>query len=284
MKSKTLSIITILLTVAIAACTKEITLNLPVAESKLVINGELNTEDDIKVQVSRSLDILTNDSTYYLDNAIVELFEDGNSKGLLTYFQQNYISNVKPKEGKSYKIVAKRNGFPMATANVVIPSQIVSSSKYIPNVGLDKDGFPYGQLEVKLTDNGAVRNYYQFSIRYYDSSILKWTSYIITSEDPVFLNNTKKDDGSYLFSDATFSGQTKTLKFDIQSGITLSNITFEVSVKTFIEEYYRYLEQIADFQENGYNSSTAVIMRTNVTNGLGMVGGIFNIRDTIYSK
>lgn len=284
MKSKTLSSITILLVIVISACTKEITLNLPIAESKLVINGELNTEDNIKVQISRSLDILTNDSTYFINNATVELFEDGNSKGILNYVQQNYISTLKPKEGKLYKIIAKRAGFPTATANVVIPSQIGCTSKYTPNVGLDNDGFPYGQLEVKLTDNAAARNYYQFSIRYYDSSILKWTSYIITSEDPVFLNNTKKDDGSYLFSDATFSGQTKTLKFDISSGLTLSNITFEVSVKTFIEEYYRYLEQIADFKENGYNSSSAVIMRTNVTNGLGMVGGIYNIRDTIYSK
>ncbi len=283
MKNKIQYLILILILI-LASCRKEIDLNLPDYESKIVINGELSTEDNIKVQISQSLNSLNSDSTYLLQNATVKLFEDGNAIGNLTYNQLYYTFPYKPKSGKTYKIEASNSGLPAAFSQTIIPSQIGCVSSYQPNVGFDKDGFPFGQLSVKITDNGAVKNYFQFSIRYYDSSIQLWDSYIINSEDPVFVNNRKKNDGSYLFSDASFSGQSKLLKFDIPTGLTQSNVTFEVTIKTFIEEYYRYLEQIIDFKENGFNNSDPVIIKSNVTNGLGMVGGIYNIRDTVYSK
>jgi hypothetical protein len=276
--------VSLILVLGMASCDKQIALNLPDYKQKIVINGELSTEDNIKVQVSQSLSSLNSDSTYFLQNASVKLLEDGNPVGTLTYSQQYYTFPFKPKQGKTYRIEASNGGLPAAFSQTVIPGQIGCESKYTPNVGLDKDGFPYGQLSVKITDNGAVKNYFQFSIRYYDSSIQRWSSYIINSEDPIFINNRKKDDGSYLFSDASFSGQAKLLKFDIPTGLTQSNITFEVTIKTFIEEYYRYLEQISDFKANGFATSDPVIIRSNVSNGLGMVGGIYNIRDTVYSK
>jgi hypothetical protein len=49
------------------ACSKEITLNLPDYDSKLVVNGELNTDQIIDLEVSRSLPIMqVTDSSGYL--------------------------------------------------------------------------------------------------------------------------------------------------------------------------------------------------------------------------
>lgn len=154
---------------------------------------------------------------------------------------------------------------------------------YIDSVGLDKDGFKEGRLSLSFTDDGSIKNFYKLLIRYYSAGIDQWFALELISNDILFVNNTKLNDGGYQFSDRTFSGKTKFLSFPIADGLASGTPKFEVSLKCFDEDYNDYLRATENYSQTGNDglSMEPVILKSNVTNGLGMIGGVSNARDTI---
>lgn len=281
----TKTIFTIAIIFFAVSCTKEIELELPEYSSKLVVNGEMNTESEISLQISRSLPIMnTSDSSGYLiQNAIVEVFENGTSVGTATYFSGRYVLPYKPKAGLTYKVNVKSGNYIPAEANLVIPKALPVTLTYIDSVGLDEFGFKIGRITLNFSDDGSVSNYYKLLIRYYNSGTTAWFPFSLNSNDIIFLNNEMLNDGGYLFSDRTFSGKSKTLSFPVPFGLAKGTPKFEVSLKSFNTDYYDYLRATDDYTQTGNGfSNDPVILKTNVTNGLGMVGGVSNVRDTIF--
>ncbi len=267
----------------LAACEKEITLNLSDYASKLVVNGEFNTNATVKVEVSRSIPIMNvADSTgYLLMDATAKLYENNTLIGNLTYVNGFYTMNYKPKQGKAYRVEVNRSGFNPAVAEVNVPANIVSKSKFVDSVGIDNLGFPFGQLTIQFKDDVGTKNYYELLVRYYDAGIQKWFPLDFKSNDILFLNNDKLDNGGYVFSDVSFNGQQKNILTSIESNTATGTPKFEISIKTFSEEYYNYLKQLRDYDNNGFFVSDPVILISNVKNGLGMVGGVYNVKDTL---
>ena len=267
----------------LAACEKEITLNLSDYASKLVVNGEFNTNATVKVEVSRSIPIMNvADSTgYLLMDATAKLYENNTLIGNLTYVNGFYTMNYKPKQGKAYRVEVNRSGFNPAVAEVNVPANIVSKSKFVDSVGIDNLGFPFGQLTIQFKDDVGTKNYYELLVRYYDAGIQKWFPLDFKSNDILFLNNDKLDNGGYVFSDVSFNGQQKNILTSIESNTATGTPKFEISIKTFSEEYYNYLKQLRDYDNNGFFVSDPVILISNVKNGLGMVGGVYNFKDTL---
>jgi hypothetical protein len=283
--SKKLLIPAICIILLTVSCDKKISLRLPDYSSKIVVNGELNTNSTVKVEVSRSIPIMdaTDSTGYLLTDANAELFENGVSIGKLVYFNGFFTLNYKPLAGKKYRLEVSRKDLIPASAEIDIPAAIPSSSTYIDSVGIDNNGFPIGQLTINFKDNGATSNYYELGIRNYDASIQTWFALDFSSDDVIFLNNQKLDNGAYVFSDITFNGQTKSVKISIPFGTVNGSPKFEISIKTFSEEYYRYLQQLRDYQDNSnpFWSADPILLKTNVKSGLGMVGGVYNAKDTI---
>ena len=267
----------------LAACEKEITLNLSDYASKLVVNGEFNTNATVKVEVSRSIPIMNvADSTgYLLMDATAKLYENNTLIGNLTYVNGFYTMNYKPKQGKAYRVEVNRSGFNPAVAEVNVPANIVSKSKFVDSVSIDKLGFPFGQLNIQFKDDVGTKNYYELLVRYYDAGIQKWFPLDFKSNDILFLNNDKLDNGGYVFSDVSFNGQQKNILTSIESNTATGTPKFEISIKTFSEEYYNYLKQLRDYDNNGFFVSDPVILISNVKNGLGMVGGVYNVKDNL---
>ncbi len=267
-----------------ASCEKVVNLDLPAYSSKVVVNGEFNTNSTIKLEISRSIPILNvADSTgYLLQDASAKLYENNIFIGNLTFFNGFYTLNYKPVQGKKYKVDITRKDFPSAYADIEIPANIVSNAVFKDSVSFDKTGYPVGQITLNFKDNVATNNYYEILIRYYAASIQQWFPLEIASNDIVFANNEKLDNGAYVFSDVSFNGQNKTLDIPVGFGTATGTPKFEVSIKTFSEDYYRYLKQVRDYNKSsGLFVSDPVILRSNVNNGLGMVGGVFNAKDTI---
>jgi hypothetical protein len=280
---KPLKIFSYILIVLLAyACNKAIELKLPDYTSKIVINGEANTDTVFSVQVSRSLPIMQeNDSTgYLLMNATVRVIEAGTFIGNAVYQGGYYVLNKRPKPNTSYSIEASAPGFSTARAQFTVPKAINITTSYIDSIGLDNEGFKVGQITLSFTDEPLVKNYYRLLIRYYN--VGTWSPFNFISNDIVFLNNQKLNDGSYVFSDRTFSGKSKVLLFSVPEGLATSTPKFEISIKSFPEDYYNYLLQTNTYNQNGNGiSNDPIILRSNVSNGLGMVGPVSNARDTI---
>jgi hypothetical protein len=284
MKSK-IPVYFVILTAIAAACSKPIDLDLPDYSSKLVINGEANTENVFSFQVSRSLPIMqANDSSgYLLKNAKVSIYHGPTFLGDALYQGTAYVLNQKPLANEQYSVRVSSAGYNPASATFTIPKQLNMTTTYIDSIGLDNDGFKVSEITLSFTDDPGIKNYYRLLIRYYNSGTLIWTPLNFNSNDIVFLNNDKLNDGSYLFSDRTFSGRTKVLTFNIPFGLAMGTPKYEVSIKSFSEDYYNYLRQTDTYNQNGNGvSNDPIILRTNVTNGLGIIGGVSNVRDTIF--
>jgi hypothetical protein len=278
-------IVYLIILTAIAACSKPIDLDLPDYASKLVINGEANTENVFSFQVSRSLPIMqANDSMgYLLKNAKVSVYHGPTLLGDALYQGNAYVLNQKPVANEQYTVRVSSAGYNPASATFTIPKKLNTATSYIDSIGLDNDGFKVSQITLSFTDDPGTKNYYRLLIRYYNAGILTWTPFNFTSNDIIFLNNEKLNDGSYLFSDRTFSGRNKVLVFNVPFGLAMGTPKFEISIKSFSEDYYNYLRQTDTYNQDGNGvSNDPIILRTNVTNGLGMIGGVSNVRDTIF--
>lgn len=275
----------VLILLTAAACSKEIDLDLPAYSSKLVVNGELNTDNIISLQVSRSMPILqANDSNGYLiKDAVVTVRENGIPIGTATYFNNRYELNTKPKAGATYTVDVASGKFTPVNASIKIPNQIQMNVSYIDSVGLDADGFKEGRLTLNFKDDASVNNYYKLLIVYFSATNEKFAFELI-SNDILFVNNEKLNDGGYQFSDRTFSGKTKTLSFPVAFGLAVGTPKFIVSLKCFDEDYNDYLRATEDYSQTGDDafSNEPVILKTNVNNGLGMIGGVSNARDSIF--
>ncbi len=278
------AIVIFLISTAIS-CTKPIDLNLPDYGSKLVVNGEMDTENDISLQVSRSLPIMqtTDSSGYLIKNAVVKVFENGVDIGTATYFSGRYVLAKKPKAGLTYRVDVSSGNYTPVQANLVIPKALPVTVTYIDSIGLDDMGFKLGQINLSFKDDGSLSNYYKLLIRYYNAGTTVWFPFELNSNDIIFLNNEKLNDGGYLFSDRTFSGKTKNLSFTVPFGLATGTPKFEITMKSFNSDYFDYLRATDDYNQTGNGfSNDPVILKTNVNNGLGMVGGVSNVKDTIY--
>ena len=148
------------------SCSKEIDLNLPAYNSKIVVNGEMDTENDITLEVSRSIPIMqSNDSTGYLiKDAVVQIFENGTNIGTANYFSGKYVLAAKPKAGASYQIKVSSGTYTPVQANLRIPKKLPVVLNYKDSIGLDAFGFKVGQISLSFTDDGSVSNYYKLLI------------------------------------------------------------------------------------------------------------------------
>lgn len=278
-------IYTIIGALLLSACSKEIKLNLPDYDSKLVVNGELNTDQTIDLEVSRSLPIMqvTDSSGYLIKTASVQIFENGNLLGNANYFAGRYQLNYKPKAGQSYTIKVNANGYPNAESQIKLANAFPMTVNYTDSIGLDDFGFKIGEIKLSFNDNGNTEDYYKLLINYYNAATTVWFPFDISSNDIVFLNNDKLTDGGYLFSDRTFSGKTKTLSFKVPFGLATGSPKFVVSLKQFSADYYDYLQAIDQYRQNGNGTSNdPIILKSNINGGVGMIGAVINKKDTIF--
>lgn len=267
-----------------SACSKEITLNLPDYDSKLVVNGELNTDQIIDFEVSRSLPIMqvTDSSGYLIKTATVQVFENGNLLGNANYFSGRYQLNYKPKAGQSYTIKVNAAGYPNAESQIKMANAFPMTVNYKDSIGLDDFGFKIGEIKLNFSDNINTEDYYKLLITYYNAATTVWFPFDINSNDIVFLNNDKLADGGYLFSDRTFSGKSKSLTFKVPFGLATGSPKFVVSLKQFSAEYNDYLQAIDQYRQNGNGTSNdPIILKSNVNGGIGMIGAVINKKDTI---
>ncbi len=260
------------------SCEKEITgIELDFVQ-KIAMHSEFSNTNNVKVFVSKNIPLFQkfDSAGMILKTAQVTLFENNNPISTGNYNADgNFYFNYKPISGKSYKIEAKYPQYPTCFALVSMPNALVANSSFIDSIGLDEEGFKLGELTINFNDP-SERNYYELKVDYFDASIQQWFVLTPNSSDPIFSNNNKKNDGSFLFSDATFNGENKTLKILVKDGTFFGDYKFNVSLKSIPYDYYLYLRQIEEIRENNSSGTSfnPVILKTNVENGLGMIGTV----------
>lgn len=275
----------------VSACTQPIDLTkLPAYTEKTVINGSLNNMTNLEFSISKSAYAYNASSPGSVDNPTISLLEDG--KPLSFTFdpiQSLYFSNTKPKPGSTYFIsVQSANGTATATAKMPTPFT-GSTSKVIPNGGIDQTGVPSDLVSITWNDNGAENNYYKINFFYYSELAQQFLPFEFTTNEQVLRSNEtiKTNDGGYIFKDDLFNGKTQTLSAVPSFGLTSPTAPYKylIQLRNMSEQYYKYLTTLQRYRDaQDFNSglfTEPVVVFTNVANGLGIWAGTTMASDTL---
>ena len=310
MKKEKLIIILLAITFSCSNMETIVDLEIPPHESVLVLNGRLDTDQQIKVLVSNSVGAFDLFRPTMVNDANVTIYEDGTLLGNLeidlndtlsleindgdwstystinmNYYKLNYI----PKKDKSYLIEVEHPNYNSISASTYVPDDID-----LYNISIDSsDSGDRINFQFSFDDKANVDNFYSLAI---DVSCTKtWDDYWgygyeeftydgfveMNSNDPSFPINNIFEGYSFtgervIFTDALFNGQQKNVSIDIFTDDfkydDCDTIKFEFA--TFSDDSYKYYNSLSEQRSSGdadIFGGEVVPVYTNVENGLGIL-------------
>ena len=277
----------LLLILLLHSCEKMVVdVNLPEQEPVIVLNAIIETDKPIIVNISKGIGILDTTKQAIIENAIVEIFENGNFKEKLTYTKDgNYISNlVLPQYGNKYKVIASAPGFKEVSAETSLPSHVTVSNIIIKdsvhfdaNINLNGSN-AVGSISFTLHDP-MESNYYLLEMSYRDS-LQSYPIYIDISDSQLESFNNMENP---MFNDTYFNG--KDFRIEVffnsyylnfqdysTSGIPKPEVSFNIS--TINHEFYIYKKSVLkQFFSIGNPFAEPAPVYSNIKNGLGVFLG-----------
>lgn len=246
------------------------------------------------------------------ETLIEELSYNANSHS----FRSN---TVKPAIGKRYRIEASANGYKEVTAEVDIPIPVsITSIDTFPREYPDFNANWYGVrssagwFTVKLIFDDPVQdeNFYIISIlrkesynpgktTFYDnykcsfsinSMLVEYSSLeqllnFIAESDNSGLGGDNQENYIYAsqiaFSDKAINGKQVSMQLNIDNGVDVDSIHFEIQLTSISKSYYRYVASEALYQDSGGPFTEKVQMYSNIKNGYGIIMGSSNAIKTM---
>ena len=230
----------IIASVGIFSCREPIDITVPDTQKKIVLNGLINPDSTVKLNLSKSISILEKDDKItFLENADVKLYEDDIFKENLQYDINGYYrGTVYPQIGKTYKITAEYSPLDAVDAETeILSAPIISDINAEPifyseiQTWYDSEtGEPFDttintlsqvKINITLSDPPNQTNYYLLT---FSANLAQYTQYPPDYE-PIFIgykmtnlyydaNNLNwenhfytRDLMGYVFCDNLFDGQ-----------------------------------------------------------------------------
>lgn len=281
---KSIFIIATIATALFTACDTTLDMSSIVHKPKLVVNSFVNSDELFSVQVSSTISINDTNPAKMIENAIVTV-NDGSTTSTLIYnlTVQKYLATFKPTPGKVYTVRVEKNNFNTASGTLTIPNRVNSAkSVWKDKTGFDSLGFETGTLTCFISDPASERNYYEINLYRFDDFTQEWLIMPPTTIDP-FLNENgiKTDIGGILIDDRSFNGSAKKFDFITSYGSAGVQYKFLVEVRSLSDDYYRYLQSLANYKAQGGIFSDPSPVYSNITNGRGICAGASIQKDTI---
>lgn len=318
---KKLIYIIIALSIALAACEKTLDFPFEYKQPKLVLNCTLSPTKPIKFTMSRSMHALDSKDIVFISDADVVIFEDDKPLQVVPFSAPSglYWTTYIPKAGHTYKFQISKEGFETIEAETKIaePTSINGLSGKIKG----EDGIYNGYFDVNLNfnDNPDEENYYFiYTTTEFPPEMEEYNSdYKLDLECNDLSVNRSYDRELLYLADEIIGNGNYTLKFQANdyytdvygpyyeieyynyNGNEGENITenpeiedlpfyreFEyrliVHVASINKDYYQYLKSFDLYNENEGNPfAEPTLVKTNVKNGLGILGSISEVTDTL---
>jgi len=279
-------------------------LDVPIPESKIVVNSILNDDRPFIATISHSIPVLDERYIYNgetrITNATVEVFEGEEFLTALEFYEVLNVANAyygdnlyaapdfSPEIGKEYTIKVSAPGYESVQAVGLIPNPVEIDDIELTDIdylSLAGEG-DYSEYTLSFTDEPSVENYYYirvFECDQYDNC----NSWCLFSLDAVFgASNDDPFAGSEIdckrgidsyFRDLTFSDLEKKLEFFVDRNLVNqinSGKNIELFLGTISKDFYLYSRSV-DFQGSNRDNPFAepVQVYSNVENGYGFFGG-----------
>lgn len=301
----------VLLLATTFSCTKILEFDEGNNDNQLVLNSIIWPDSSFVATLTKSTSILSGDQIGQITGGTLDLYENGT---LLTQITSStghfYASGIKPKAGKSYRIVVNSNG-KQIEAETTIPNQVEVLSIDTSSVN-DEYGRRTINSKVKIKDP-VGDDYYRIVVlkEYLNSSLYRnsiWKYYLtkqlsnISTTDPVFnslynnIGDNEIDIGPNneysMFPDDYFKGKDYSVQFQIFSQYSYSGYGFKtfyernsIHVQRLSKELYNYLKYLKLY--NYYHDNPfaePVPVYSNVKNGTGIFAGFNDDTKFTYEK
>jgi hypothetical protein len=246
------------------ACESVLFIELEEAERLIVVNGAIEADSSVSIQVSRTRHILDNAPVVPLPEARVRLFENGNLVEELAYFEEGYAfrGDFIPTVGNEYRLDVEMAGYPPVSAISGIPPAVPIRALDTATVTIEYDDeYYYGysdqflQFDLSVDDPAGEENYYLL----YAVADRSWTEYRDTTVkvvDSVYYNNQWNyflKDSSYViydihrFTDFPYIRTTDIVVEAVTShGVLFSDQLIDGKSYSFRGEFYAHELEAAD--------------------------------------
>lgn len=264
--------------IVFSSCEKQVTLGLPIADNKPILNLLMNKDSMIMARVTLSARINEYDGVPEVKNADVNLYEDGIFKEKLmpivfsgrTWYHGNTLAKV----GATYRVTAAVPDHKEVAGSDLVPDTVaIEEIKY----NLTQEGTT---INVQLRDDPAVQNYYRVRLFSYGKSannnMQKYQSTFETQDATVdFFND--KERLEFYTTDALFNGRSPRFVFktEFNQYSIRNNYSLIIEITSLTYNSYSYLNSAFMAQEkNDDPLSEKAMVFNNIENGLGIVGGV----------
>jgi hypothetical protein len=278
----------ILLTV-ISSCSKVIDVSLPDRERKIVINGLATVGEPLRINLSKSLSVLENDTLLPLTGAHLTLYHGTEVVGNLSELTYGFYSlpGFIPVVGESYRLEASGGGLEPVSATATLPA-------LVPIVSVDTSlvytewGSEQIKMKVTFNDPAGIHNYYMFAMnltyKEFDYVTQTFTGRKLTEnqyvsgneDDRFFRDESHYFGGKIVFDDLLFDGKEKQIDFDFfpYSYYESDTVWLSVRLDQIDPSYFKYALSYEAMDRSGGNPfAEPVQVYSNVEGGFGLFAG-----------
>jgi len=289
----------IIIAITLFSCKKEINIDVPDSERKIVLNAIVQQDSFFTANIFRSNHIQDDISKLlYYNNAKVDVLDNGSLIETLTLDSVGHYSSKTAKAvvGHEYEFSVSVPQLKKASGKTKLLPVIPIIS--IDSIGTTTEEYYYGGdspiytlYGIKFKDTPGQKDYYRIKLNlpaYKDTTIDYYTGDTIINNNHYSIGNYTNDpsivvwdwiDDYYYFSDILFNGKEYVFQYAILfDGNKLPNdITkqdFSISLEHITYDFFKYMQGV-DMQDDAdgmqlFYQATPVL--NNVTDGFGMVG------------
>lgn len=293
--------------VTLPSCTRDIDIDLPEPEKKVVVNGVLTAGEIPLIFVSRNAGLNADSQVQYINTAKFILMEQDGWTDTLVYdgalgYDGLYFGGASKKiqAGKKYDIIVAADGMKTVYATTEVPQTITFNAIDLKRNKTTSDVnsalIYYDEFSLQFTDNPSVNDYYLLTVQATDTfeyidefgnlviqpgepynACVRTTDVQITQSSDIdfggssiFLCNER-----IMFTDKFFNGQSMSAIIQIRTDKNTNGQLYQPSYKVYLskitEGYYNYITTLNLYNQTGSNPfSEPVQVYSNITNGLGI--------------
>lgn len=260
-----------ILVIAFSACEKQIPFDDPGTETRLVLNSYITPGESVKVNLSESRHVLSDDNYEFVGNADIGLYEGNDLVETLVEGENGwYYGSHLPSLSNSYSLTCAAAGYDQISADTRIPTPGIIDDIEVELDVETADGQMH-RLTFDVVDPGGQNWYHLFLMdpnQNYGQSFQSSTQFLETGET---------DDWYYdgaLFTDDLFNSGRGQIVVQFYSESWNEEEEIDIHLVSASEEYYQYSRTLHAFSISQYDPfAQPVQMFSNVNGGHGAFTG-----------
>ena len=285
-----------------ASCDIVVDLDIPEHKRVLVVNSILTTDSIINASISHSVGAFDASSISYVNNATVEVYEDGvllgemEEEASLSYDSMGepdstyvYNFNQNPVAGKIYSYEIAHPDYDAVRAETTVPAAVKFNANDVTLLSEEDDEKHY---RVRFSFNDAPDvNFYRLRLRYQNAYYDRF-DYFESNDASMISSAGLQSDGATFygdeafFDDEMFNGNEKEISIDFfaynkpfwfEEPDDDFETEYTLELTSVSESYYTYIRSLRahyDNQDQFIFAGEPVQVFTNIENGLGVLGSM----------